>query len=477
MIRSKNISLDDECLKKMESFVNRHEGNFSAAIREIIDNAEKPLPDNAVVVEESLFDWMLDNIDGRLIPDNVLNTILGPSLINRIDNLEKFVNRRLDELHWGITVNIDYDNIPPSNIMIHVTGLSYKLGLVSRIISQFIVRNQDIPFAIKSVINIGNNIKVELTKTSNTKEGFKSLMNFFGGFEDIAMAIRDRPSFWKCIVNRHILSNYQMVTIHRNYYEDILSGNIPMGEIMIETIAKKPIREIPLKEVLPLIKQVYESSRVVDRVEIRDNNIILFHGYRNRDAIEKIKKQLIMLMESNGHLYDGKITASMIMFEHRPDVGIKINEIVNSLKASDSKFDHQLIMFVTSLKELRNLADTTMSISVLGRRMGEALMQEYGKENNIKEWDLENFQKAFMAIDSKIHRDSEFKLENNKLLYRIRKCGITSEGNSFDAYICRAAREAFKGALNFAFGNKAELNINKLVTHNDNFCEVIIRIY
>lgn len=476
MIRTKNISLDDECLKKMELFTKRHDGNFSSAMREIICNAERAFPERSIAVDESLFNWLLNDIDGRLVPDSVLNTIIDPSLINRIDELNKFINRRLSELAWGITVNIDCDNTSsPSNILIRTTGTYQKSRFIICTISQFIVKNSHIPFAIKSVVNLGDEIKVELAKTSNKKEGLNSLTNFFGSSEEIATAIKNRHAFWKCIVNRHVLSNYQMVTIHRNYYEDILSGNTPMGEIMIETIAKKPIQEIPLKEILPLIKQVYEASRVVDRVEIKNSDIILFHGYRNKEAIEKIKKQLIMLMETNGHLYDGKITANMVCFEHRPDVGMKINEIINNLKSSDSRLDHQLILFVTSLKEFKNLADTPMSISVLGRRMGEALMQEYEKDNNIKEWNLETFQKAFATIDSKIHRDSELKLENKNLLYRIRKCNITREGDTFDAYVCRVAREAFKGALNHAFGNKAEMEIKKLITHGDNYCEVTIR--
>ena len=68
-----------------------------------------------------------------------------------------------------------------------------------------------------------------------------------------------------------------------------------------------------------------------------------------------------------------------------------------------------------------------MSISVLGRRLGTSLIQEYEKENNIKKWDLTNFQKAFTLIDSKIHRESEWKLEGNSLLYRIRKCDIVMD--------------------------------------------------
>lgn len=50
------------------------------------------------------------------------------------------------------------------------------------------------------------------------------------------------------------------------------------------------------------------------------------------------------------------------------------------------------------------------------------------------------------------------------------------EDNNFDAYICRASREAFKAALNYAFGNKADLEIRKLKAHGDNYCEVNIKL-
>ena len=480
MIKSKNISLDDECIKKMESLVSRHQGNFSAAIRELIDSSQRSvLPERASAVDEIILNWLLNETDGRLIPDNILDEIIDPSLINRLDNLDKYINRRVNDLGWGININIEYDNVlSPSQITVEITGTTYKIKLVARMISQFIVKNSNKsdPFTITSISNLDNNITIELTKVSNKKEAINSLITFFGGTEEIAKAVKNRTIFWKCIVNRHELSNYQMVTIHRNYFEDILAGKIPMGEIMIETIAKKPIQDIGLKEMLGLIKQVYEASKVVDKVDIRNDKIILFHSYRHKEAIERIKKQLIMLLETNGHMYDGKSTTNMIILEHRPDVGLKIDEIVNNLKVGGSKLDNELIMFLSFLKGLKHMPDTSMSLSVLGRRIGKTLLQEYEEENNIKSWSLENFQKAFEIIDSKIHRESEWKLDGKNLLYRIRKCNITMEGDSFDAYICRTAREAFKGALDYAFGNRAELEIKKLITHGDNICEVSIKI-
>ncbi|MDL5502551.1 MAG: hypothetical protein QSU88_04975, partial [Candidatus Methanoperedens sp.] len=211
-------------------------------------------------------------------------------------------------------------------------------------------------------------------------------------------------------------------------FEDLLSNNIPLGEISIENLAKKPIPEIPLKDMLLLIKEVYETSRVIDKVEIDNDNLIIFHSYRSNEAIEKIKKTLVLLLEANGHLFDPKTTANMIVLTHRPDVGIKVNEIVNNLKTSKTSFDQELLMFMTFLKGLRDIPDIPLSFIALGRKIGTSLMQEYEKENGIKNWDLETFKTVFEIINSKIHTESEWKLDGNNLLYTIRKCHIATEG-------------------------------------------------
>lgn len=476
MIRTKHISLDDDCLKRIEPFIHKHGGNFSAAIREMVERAEETLPNDSIVIDGALFDWLLNETCGRLIPDNILDVIIDPSLKYNIDDISKFINHRMNEFGWKVNINIDCDDISsPSSIIIQAIGTSHKTRLIAHMISQFIIKNSinSTYFAVKSIINLDSETKVWLTKVTNKKEGTNSLISFFGNLEEVEKAIKNRPTFWKCIVNRHVISNYQMVTVHRNYYEDILVGKTPIGEIMIEIIAKKPIRHIPPKEMLDLIKKVYEASRIVDKVEIQNDTIILFHTYRNNGVLEKIKRQLIMLLEINGHMYDGEITTNMIVLRHRPDIGIKIDEIVNNLKSSESKFDQELITFMTFLKGLDNITDTTTSISILGRRIGTVLMEEYGKENSIKVWDLETFQKAFTTIDSKIHRDGELKLDGNNLLYKIRKCNIVSERDTFGTYICEAAKEAFKGAINYAFGNNVELDI---LSHEDNYCEVVIKI-
>lgn len=475
---TKHISLDKDCVDKMKPFVEKHSSNFSAAVREIIERAGKSgIPANATALDTALAKWILDEIDGMLIPDTVLNEIIDPGLINSMAGLEEYINKRFCELEWDIDITIKCDRNPfPSEVFVEIRGSHQKIKIGALILSQYLVKNSPdhSPLEIRSVVNLNECTKIELTR-SNKKDAMKSLVCFFGGMDEATKIIKSRRDFWKAIIKRHHLSDYNMVTVHRNYFEDILASNIPLGEISIENLAKKPIQDIPLKEMLLLIKEVYETSRVVERVEIDKDTVILFHNYRNKVSIEKLKKILIQLLEANGHVYDVRSTANMIVLTHRPEVGIKINEIVGNLKTSNSRVDHELLMFMTYLKGLKDIPEIPLSLTALGMRIGKSIMQEYEKENCIKKWDLENFQKAMETIDSKLHRESEWKLDGKNLLYTIKKCNIVSEDNSFDTYICHTARETFKGAMSYAFGNKAELTIKKLLTHGDNFCEVVIR--
>jgi predicted hydrocarbon binding protein len=479
MIVTKHVSLDEDCIKKMQPYEERHNGNFSAAIREIIEKAGKSgIPSNSTTIDNSLFKWMLNEIDEILVPDNVLDELINPRLMTSMLKLEEYLNYRFNELVWGIDIALKYDsNTSPSEVLIEIRGTSKKIKLLACIISQFMVKNSlhDAPLEIKSVIYTDDSIKIELSK-SNKKDSLDSLDRFFGQNDEVMKTIKSRPAFWKAIVNRHLHSNYNMVTVHKNYIEDLLSGKVPLGEITIENIAKRPIQEIPLKEMLSLIKEVYENSRIVETVEIDKDSILLFHNYRSKDAIEILKKMFVMLLEANGHLYEAKSTANMIVLTHRPDIGIKINEIVDNLKASNTRLDKELVTFMEYLKEVKSIPDIPLSLTSLGRRIGKSLMQVYENENNIKNWDQENFKKAFELIDSKIHRESEWTIEGKSLVYIIKKCNIASEGDKFDMYLCHTGRETFKGALSYAFGNKAELEIKKLISHKDNFCEVVIKI-
>ena len=477
---TRHISLEDEYLEKLKPYVEKNGGNFGAAIRDMINRADnRKVKINSSIIDLPLFNWILMEIDDKLLPADILDEFIDPGMMNSLDKLERYLNLRFAELKWNACVSLKFDNdMFPGEIILEVMGDYHTLKFIASMLAQYLLRNSlnRMPLVIRSVINSNDVIKVELSG-SNKIDALRSLETFFGKTDELINTVRSRPDFWKSLVNRHLLSNYNMVTVHRNFYEDLMAGKVPAAEITIEDLAKKPIKEIPLEEMLNYMKEVFESSRIVDRVEIEKDKMILFHNYRTKEAVENLKKSSAALLEANGHLYDAKSTANILVLTHRSDVGMKINEIVDSLKKSTNKLDQELMIFLGFLKGLKDIPDMHLSLASLGGRIGKSLMQEYEKENTVTHWNLENFQKALQNIDFRIHRESEWKFDGKDLLYTVRKCNLASEDNEFNTYICHTAREVFKGALKYAFGNKAELSVKHLLTHGDKFCEVVIKIH
>ena len=497
---SKHISIDEEYFDRIKPYIEKHNGSLGAALTEIINQVE--MYNYFTNIDTSLSDWIFKEAEGRLVPDSVIDTIIDPSLINSMKKLDEYLNDRFSKSDWNVNINLETDSDAlPSNILIDIRGSPSKINIVACILSKYLIRHSSerSPLGIKSVTIFDESIRIELCMMDK-KKSLESLSTYFGYTHEILAIIKDKSAFWKTIIERHIISNYNMVTIHRNHFEELLANDISLlGEITIEILTKKAIRDIPLEELLFLIKCVYENSRIVDMVEIDMHDIIVYHSYRNQIAIDKLKRILVALLENGGHLYDAKSASNMIILRYRPDIDIKIDQIIANLKISESNIDQELTKFIICLNGIKDMPISS-TLTSLGKKIGRSLMQEYEKENKNKYqnghkenggnndsednsnilshdsyWNIEKFKKAIEIIDLKFHRISEWKLENGHMVYIVKKCNIAKDGNKINPYICHTIREMLEGALEYAFGDNAKLEFKKLMSHGDNFCEVIIR--
>ncbi|TAL40892.1 MAG: hypothetical protein EPN89_19615, partial [Methylovulum sp.] len=81
---TRNVSLEEEHIEKLKPNMERCNGNLSAAIREIINQNTSTKNSN---LSEILFRWMMKEVDDILLPDNVLNQIIEPRLIDSMEEL------------------------------------------------------------------------------------------------------------------------------------------------------------------------------------------------------------------------------------------------------------------------------------------------------------------------------------------------------------------------------------------------------
>jgi len=107
----KSISLDEEYLKKIEPLVQKHNGNLSAVIREIIDLADVALKDpdymkrlimgmrNKQSLTSLTLAWALKDLAGSTRDQEIVHNILGNDIYS-ISFLEKRLNELFGEVYW-----------------------------------------------------------------------------------------------------------------------------------------------------------------------------------------------------------------------------------------------------------------------------------------------------------------------------------------------------------------------------------------
>lgn len=477
---TRHISIGEEYFDRIKPFIEKHNGNLGAVLREIINQVE--VNNSNTNIDRSLSDWIFKEAEGRLVPDSIIDKMIDPNLINSMKKLDAHLNDIFSKSELHININLESDkDISPSFILVDIRGSPPKIKFVAGILSKYLIRNSSerSPLGIDTVTTFDESIRIEFCMMDKD-QSIKSLSTFFGYSDEILNTIRDKPTFWKDIIERHITSNYNMVTIHKNHFEELLADDVSMiGDITIEFLTKKAIQDIPLKELLYLIKNVYENSRIVDRIDIDKEDLVLYHSYRNQKAVIKLKNILVTLLENSGHFYDATSTSNSIILRYRPDLDVKnltkIEKIINNLKTNSNEIDQELTRFIICLNGLKDMPDISLSLTLLGRKIGKYLIQEYEKENNYHDWDMEKFIQFIQLIDSKLHRISTWKSESGNTSYIINKCYISKNEDIIDQYMCRTMREMFKGALNYAFGDNANIEVQKLLSHGDNSCEVIIR--
>jgi hypothetical protein len=324
----KNISLEKGHLRKLEPLVLKHKGNFSAAMREIIDLIDTMTRDPEAInnlidglktdynLTENVIFWLIKQAHGRLIDPEHLNSIIDPAKIVLLSDLEKYMDEMTNGASWQTNIKIeDYDdNANPSHATVILSGNSiYKIEFLGGLISSFLVLHKK--QEIISLKKMSNKITVNFRKQMNANLARQSLINYFGDMEDMSSEINKKLEFWKCIVNLYKQTNYNMVTIPKNYYNELLIGKEAPSYLTapIEAIHKIPIRDIPLDVLIPTMKSVYEYMGIVERIDVNENTLYIYHGNTDKRAISAIEKILLNVLNSNGIMFESRCSENLIV--------------------------------------------------------------------------------------------------------------------------------------------------------------------
>ncbi len=342
MVVRKNISLEQTHLKKLESITQKHNGNLSAAIRDAIDIAEASLhrygtveeaisritaekkeltsreesieTGRNVLISRPIFLWMLKWTKGIPLEKEIIDELLDPLKIITISELDKKINEISLEAGWNCQVSLYcMDDINPSTATVAIAGDNelYR-DFLAQLVVMFLVYNKGLDIDV--VHRRASAIRIDLkSQDTGTKPVAK---RHFGYLKDVVNEFRSKEDFWRNLVEIYSSVNYNIVSLYKDHYEELLACNTPADAGIFESISKKHIASIPHPDFLKLLKKTHESLLIIDRIEILENGINVYHSYKNEKAIQKIRDYYLSLLRANGHEYEAKYSTSLIVFNH-----------------------------------------------------------------------------------------------------------------------------------------------------------------
>jgi len=218
MIR-KNISLYEEDLKKIEGIVEKHEGNLSAAMREIIDFVDFMLRKfgslekakkierkiKGVYLPNTMLNWFFNYTDGCLQDEATAGCIEEIYATESVYDLAKIA-----DMGFAVAIKIDADDERnPSEVTIHLTGERTHTEFVAKILACFLAENKGL--AVEDVSRHTAFTTVKMKREGEGERGrgsegdYKkvrdSLIKHFGERHVMMQEILGKPKIWNAMIN------------------------------------------------------------------------------------------------------------------------------------------------------------------------------------------------------------------------------------------------------------------------------------
>ncbi|VVB94862.1 Uncharacterised protein [uncultured archaeon] len=199
----KNVSISDAHLKLLEPLLKKHQGNLSAAMRDIIDftgfvtenmgsleTAKDILKEKNHVREQiqnriygvtiplTMFRWLLASRKYGLPPMCETLQLFAPhNDINVYDtnSLNKIINEELSILNWPTTVSVDSGD---DQISIQVTGTDPEINNFAAILISMYLSNNKNPQKIIKLLLYPSSISMKFSNASCSEDAQQSIYTY-----------------------------------------------------------------------------------------------------------------------------------------------------------------------------------------------------------------------------------------------------------------------------------------------------------
>lgn len=469
MILRKNISLTEEYLKKLEPLMEKHKGNLSAVIREVIDLADAAFADPDSVkrlisglkkeqnLTSSTLIWALRNLAGRLPDDETVNNIVGDS-VSSISTLEKRLNEMGGEIYWGLSVKSSTDNdIKPNNAVFTITGKNLDLNrYLASVIALFVAKRHQL--GITKVRSVNNSFEMEMVRGED-EWARRSAAENLGYLEEAFSEIYRKPDFWSIIISLYIKMNYDMAVIPRQFFEELLGG-MPSSKaaVCIERFCDRPINQIPPDEFLKKIASLYPRIGIIKNIDINKDSLIIHHGLTEPVAVWRLSDMFVELLNQNGRTYSASIGENLIVVKLQPEVGKILTRMIEDLKPKEEPLANYHTDLLKMLDMLKNVPPDEEFIRSFGSKFGKKMIQNYEIDKKVGKWDAGSFIRYLQETNGVLGQDAKWaNVSENVIHGEIRACHLVNDNGGAGATNCMFIKGILNGWVSHAFGDPSKM--------------------
>lgn len=213
----KNVALDHRHVKMLQPIIDKHQGNFSAAIRELVELMDSlsrkfgtvDMLKESTLMKKSKRDQYIENHYGVVVPAQILHWLLSGhegdvppkqyllfslySYLREQANLEgkieetprkweEVLNEFYHDLGWPIDIRIRCSS---SLVTVEVIGFDSQINRLAFLISAMNLACGSIHYVIKEVENIQTAIFATFGECKTEEEALDTIQKLFGDSESI----------------------------------------------------------------------------------------------------------------------------------------------------------------------------------------------------------------------------------------------------------------------------------------------------
>ncbi len=338
-------------MDKLKPFLEKNDGNLSAAIRDTIETAsltlagkmsengdKSPSTDSHyaefrnklieekefLLVHRTLLEWLIKKTSGLLMDESIIYELINPYKVKRIPDIVNYLNSLNEKIGWKIKFNMecDQDFEPEAASLTLSNGNFCFREVMAHSLALFMAKQMKLD--VQGLFSKSNvtNVYFKRFEFLNHQKVPKGVEEHFGSMESTFREVQRRPDFWKNLIKTYKQQNYQRLSINRRVFETFISGNIPSVAEMtryFELAVGKPPAAFTLAENIKIFKELYLTDGIGTDIEICTEKgseyVKLIHDFSNLKVCECIKLYYLNIFKSIGHPFTTITNPHMIVFE------------------------------------------------------------------------------------------------------------------------------------------------------------------